>query len=195
MIISDLGPFKKIEAPPDWRRSTIRVPLNNRLDLPLTLLTIPGKEEDFEIGIFYRGKLESEEDGENFQALLSQQEHAGSALSLSPGQLRSLSRVLDLTGFNQYSHSLEKSGYAPEFMLRSAQVIVINKRCVLKIDGEFRADETPDAQLLCIYVAADKRGRKIFELYLKATDREAFLRLTPVFRQVCQTIEWSEPET
>lgn len=191
MEITDIGPFKKLSAPADWRRNALRIPLGNRLELPVIQLSLPGKEEDLEIGIFYRGKLESEDDGDNFHALLQQHKEAQGPAALSPGQIRSLTRVLDLAGFNQYVFPRHLSGYNPDFQLRSAQVLVLKGRPVLRVDGEFRADVSPDTFYLCFYVEADKSGRKIYELYLRATDRTLYFRALPAFNQLVDSIEWA----
>ena len=194
MDILDIGPFKKISVPPDWRRSTVKIPQANRGELPVLQLTMPGREEDLEIGIFYRGKLESEADGENFRALLQQHKSIDTAVTLTPGQIRSLSRILDLTGFNQYTFPRHLTGYNPDFQLRSAQVFVLNARPVLKIDGEFRAESLPDTFFAGIYVDADNNGRKIYELYFKASERDFFLKGMGTFRKVAESIEWAATE-
>lgn len=163
------------------------------MELPVVQLTLPGKENDLEIGIFYRGKLESESDGANFHALLEMNKHAQQPVSLSPGQIRSLSRVLDLTGFNQYIFPRHISGYNPDFQLRTAQVFVLRGRPVLRVDGEFKADIKTDTYYACLYIDADNSGRKIYEFYLKASDRDTFFRAFSIFKQIAETIEWSNP--
>ncbi|MBX9688677.1 MAG: hypothetical protein K2X27_18355 [Candidatus Obscuribacterales bacterium] len=192
MDITDIGPFKRIWAPADWKRKTLKVTQGNRLDLPVLLLTIPGLEDELEIGIFYRGKLESPADGENFHALLQRHKTAEAPVALSPGQIRSLSRVLNLAGFNQYTFPKQLTGYNADFQLRTAQVVVLNGRPVLMVDGEFRADESADAFFGCLFVEADDSGRKIYELYLKAADKELYLRSLNTFRQVTESIEWAK---
>jgi len=189
--ITDIGPFKKISAPEQWRRNALRIPMGNRLELPVIQLSLPGKEEDLEIGIFYRGKLESQDDGDNFHALLQQHSQSQAPVALSPGQIRSLTRILDLAGFNQYVFPRHLSGYNPDFQLRSAQVCILNGRPVLRVDGEFRADVAPDTYYLCLYVEGDKSGRKIYELYLRASDRALYFRALPAFNQLLESIEWA----
>ncbi len=192
MDITDIGPFKKITVPPDWRRNTLRVPQSNRMELPIIQLTMPGKEQEMEIGIFYRGKLESEDDGENFHALLLQHREAEQAVTLSPGQIRSLSRVLDLAGFNQYTYPRHLTGYSPDFFLKTAQVIVINGKAVLKVDGEFRDEDKTDTFYGGLFVEADESGRKIYELYLRVTAKEMHLKGIQFFRRMAESIEWAD---
>lgn len=192
MDITDIGPFKKITVPPDWRRNTLRVPQSNRMELPIIQLTMPGKEQEMEIGIFYRGKLESEDDGENFHALLLQHREAEQAVTLSPGQIRSLSRVLDLAGFNQYTYPRHLTGYSPDFFLKTAQVIVINGKAVLKVDGEFRDEDKTDTFYGGLFVEADDSGRKIYELYLRVTAKEMHLKGIQFFRRMAESIEWAD---
>ena len=192
MDITDIGPFKKITVPPDWRRNTLRVPQANRMELPIIQLTMPGKEQEMEIGIFYRGKLESEDDGENFHALLLQHREAEQAVTLSPGQIRSLSRVLDLAGFNQYTYPRHLTGYSPDFFLKTAQVIVINGKPVLKVDGEFRDEDKTDTFYGGLFVEADDSGRKIYELYLRVTAKELHLKGIQFFRRMAESIEWAD---
>lgn len=191
MDILDIGPFKKISVPPDWRRSTIKIPQAGRGELPIVQLTMPGREDDLEIGIFYRGKLESEADGENFHALLDQHKSSQTATTLTPGQIRSLSRILDLTGFNQYTFPRHLTGYNPDFQLRSAQVLLLSGRPVLKIDGEFRAESLADTFYGGIYVDADGKGRKVYELYLRAVEKEFFQKGILTFRRMAESIEWA----
>lgn len=192
MDITDIGPFKKITIPPDWRRNTLRVPQANRMELPIIQLTMPGKEQEMEIGIFYRGKLESEDDGENFHALLLQNKEAEHAVTLSPGQIRSLSRILDLAGFNQYTFPRHLTGYSPDFYLKTAQVLVINGKPVLKVDGEFRDEDKTDTYYGGLFVEADDTGRKVYELYLRVTAKEMHLRGIQHFRRMAESIEWAD---
>lgn len=192
MDISDIGPFKKITAPPQWQRRTLKLPQANRSELPVLQLVLPGKEEELEIGIFYRGKLETEEDGENFHALLEQYQYVDSPVSLSPGQIRSLSRILALAGFNQYSFPRHLTGYNPDFTLKTAQVFLLNGKPVLKVDGEFKADTEADMHFGCIYVEADTKGRKVYELYVQATNRDVYLRALPSFKMITDSIVWAE---
>jgi len=190
MDITDIGPFKKLTTPPEWRRKTLRLPQTNRMDLPVVQLILPGKEEEMEIGILYRGKLENEFDGENFHALLQMNKETATPVALSPGEIRSLTRVLNLAGFNQYAFPRHITGYNPDFLLRSAQVFLLNGRPVLKVDGEFKADINTDTFFACLYAEADNAGRKIYEIYLRATDRETYLRTLPAFRSIAESIEW-----
>ncbi len=193
MDINDIGPFKRISVPSEWKRSSIRVPQGNRQELPVVQLTIPGREDHFEIGIFYRGRLESEKDGENFHALLEQNKDLCEALFLSPGQIRSLSRTLNLAGFNQYSFPRHLSGYSADFQLRSAQVIILSGRPVLRVDGEFKADQLTDTYYESLFVDADNKGRKIYEFYVRASEKNAYSRALPIFRTMTETIEWNIP--
>jgi hypothetical protein len=190
MDITDIGPFKKLSTPPEWRRKTLRLPQTNRSDLPVVQLVIPGMEEDLEIGIFYRGKLESQADGENFHALLEMNREIAAAVALSPGEIRSLTRVLNLAGFNQYSFPRHITGYNPDFQLRTAQVLLLNGRPVLKVDGEFKADISTDTYFACVFVEADEGGRMIYELYLRASNKDTYLRALPAFRLIAESIEW-----
>ena len=190
MDINDIGPFKKITVPAEWRRTTVKIPQANRMELPIIQLTMPGRELDLEMGIFYRGKLESEDDGENFHALLLQHREIQTAVTLTPGQIRSLSRILDLAGFNQYTFPRHLTGYSPDFYLKSAQVIVINGRAVLKIDGEFQNEEKIDCYYNGLFVEADDTGRKVYEMYLKVVEKEFHLRGLQTFRRMAETIEW-----
>lgn len=191
MEITDIGPFKKLVVPAEWQRRSLRIPQSNRMELPVIQLSLPGKEDSLEIGIFYRGKLESEDDGANFHALLEQNKESKTAVTLTPGQIRSLTRTLDLAGFNQYVFPRHLSGYNPDFQLRSAQVYVLNGRPVLRVEGEFKADLDTDTYFACLYVEADSSGRKVFELYLRASDRDTFFKGLQVFKQINESIEWA----
>jgi hypothetical protein len=191
MDITDIGPFRKLSYPPEWRRKTLRLPQTNRSDLPVVQLILPGKEDELEIGIFYRGKLETKEDGVNFHALLEMNKDAESPVALSPGEIRSLTRILNLAGFNQYSFPRHLTGYNPDFQLRTAQVFLLNGRPVLKVDGEFKADISTDTYFACVFVEADDTGRRVYELYLKAGEKESYSRALPVFRQIAESIEWA----
>lgn len=190
MDITDIGPFKKISVPKEWRRNMLRVPQANRIDLPVLQLTLPGKEDELEIGIFYRGRLESEDDGENFHALLEQHRGLDTPMALGPVQIRSITRILNLAGFNQYSFPRHLSGYSPDFHLRTAQVMSLNGRPVLRVDGEFRADIAPDTYYGCLFVEADDTGRKIYEMYLRANSRDTFFWALSAFNQIASSVEW-----
>ncbi len=193
MDINEIGPFKRISVPPEWKRCGIRIPQANRQELPVVKLFIPELEDRLEIGILYRGRLESESDGENFHALLELYKTTTEPVSLGPGQIRSLQRVLNLAGFNQYSFPRHVSGYSADFQLRTAQVLVLNGRPVLRVDGEFKADQAPDTFYECVFVDADNKGRKIYELYLRATDKLNYLRALLTFRKLSETIDWNYP--
>ncbi|MBX9721156.1 MAG: hypothetical protein K2X81_07170 [Candidatus Obscuribacterales bacterium] len=192
MDITEIGPFKRIVVPDEWKRTGIRVPQANRQELPVVKLVLPELEDKLEIGIFYRGRLESEADGENFRALLNQYKTVTEPASLGPGQIRSLQRILNLAGFNQYSFPRHMTGYSADFQLRTAQVLVINGRPVLRVDGEFKADQAADTFYECLYVEAGNKGRKIYELYLRAADRHNYMQALTVFRHMCTTIGWNQ---
>jgi hypothetical protein len=193
MEICNIGPIKSLRAPTNWRRAAARIPQGSRMDLPVVLL-IPDDGKQVEIGIFYRGRLESEEDGNYFHSLLEQNSSAEHPVALSPTQIKALSRILDLAGFNQYSFPSQLSGYNADFQLRTAQILVINNRTVLKVDGEFKADTKPDAFYGAVFVDADNRGRKIYEIFLLAQDKETYLRTLPLFKELTESIEWQTLE-
>ncbi|MBX9572123.1 MAG: hypothetical protein K2X77_24735 [Candidatus Obscuribacterales bacterium] len=193
MEISNIGPIKSLRAPANWKRAAARIAQGSRMDLPVVLL-VPEDGKQVEIGIFYRGRLESEEDGTYFHNLLEQNASTSHAVALTPGQIKALSKILDLAGFNQYSFPSHLSGYNADFHLRTAQILVINNRSVLKVDGEFKADLKADAFYGSIFVDADNRGRKIYEIFLLAADKETYLRTLPLFKEVTDSIEWQQLE-
>jgi hypothetical protein len=168
----------------------LRIPQGNNMELPLLQLNLPGKEELVEIGIFYRGRLESVEDGENFHLLLERNKEAEAPVALSPGQIKSLARIMDTTGFNQYAFPAHLTGYNADFQLRTAQVVLINGRPVLRVDGEFKAESTPDAFYGCLYVEADEAGRKVYELYLRASDKRNYMYALAAFNLIAESVEW-----
>lgn len=194
MDITDIGPFKKIVVPPGWRRNMIRIPQGNNMELPLIQLTLPGKEDLVEIGIFYRGRLESAEDGENFHLLLERHKETQAPVALSPGQIKSLARIMDTTGFNQYAFPHHLTGYNSDFQLRTAQVVNLRGKAVLRVDGEFKIDTTPDAHYGCLYVEADETGRKVYELYLRACDKKNYMYALGAFNQIAESVEWANKQ-
>lgn len=193
MEICNIGPIKSLRAPENWKRAAARIAQGSRMDLPVVLL-VPDDGKQVEIGIFYRGRLESEEDGTYFHSLLEQHSTATQAVALTPGQIKSLSKILDLAGFNQYSFPSQMSGYNADFNLRTAQILVINDRTVLKVDGEFKADTKTDAYYGSVFVDADNRGRKIYEIFLLAADKDTYLRTLPLFKELTESIEWQTME-
>lgn len=194
MDITDIGPFKKIVVPPGWRRNMVRIPQGNNMELPLIQLTLPGKEDLVEIGIFYRGRLESSEDGENFHLLLERHKAAEAPVALSPGQIKSLARIMDTTGFNQYAFPHHLTGYNADFQLRTAQVLNLKGKSVLRVDGEFKVDTTSDAYYGCVYVEADEAGRKVYELYLRACDKRNYMYALGAFNQIAESVEWANKQ-
>lgn len=164
------------------------------MDLPVIQFVPEDNSKQVEIGIFYRGRLENETEGQLFHNLLQENSNVATPVALSPGQIKSLCSVLDLTGFNQYSYPPAMSGYAADFHLRSAQILLLNGRAVLKVDGEFRADQKPDSYYGTYYVDADNKGRKIYEIYLQSSDRDTYLRTLPVFNEITSSIEWQTIE-
>ena len=160
------------------------------MDIPVILLVPEDGSRAVEIGIFYRGRLESEPDGYIFHELLTQNSDSASSTALTPSQIKSLNRVLDLAGFNQYSYPMELSGYAADFFLRTAQVKVLNGRSLLKVDGEFRADMNPDSYYVSYFVDADNRGRKIYEIFMLGKDKESYLLTLPLFKDLMESIQW-----
>lgn len=195
MDISNIGPIKTLRAPEKWKRVTVRVSQGSRMDLPVVLL-VPEQESAarLEIGIFYRGRLESEEDGQYFHQLLEQHVKAIKPTALTPTQIKSLTRVLDLVGFNQYSYPTQMSGYMADFYLRTAQIHIINEKAVLRVDGEFKADNKTDVYYNSLFIDADNRGRKVYEIYLLSSDKDLYLRHLTVFKEMTESIEWQTLE-
>lgn len=189
--LSNIGPIKNLVAPPDWEKTCLRIPLPNHLQLPLFIFRPPVSKKDLEIGVFFRGRMETETDGRVFSSLIKRNQHISEKQTLTANEIKDLSPILDITGFNQYSFGNERSGFSPDFHLRSAELIPLNGKIVLKVVGDFLTDQNVDTYFYGIYIDADGTGRKIYEVFLRASDKEEFMQSLSEFKTMLDSISWN----
>lgn len=190
MQLSNIGPIKQLTVPPSWEKMATSVALPNHMQLPVFIFRPRNAESLVEMGIFFRGRMESEKDGLMFRDLLLRHQDIREKTALMPQEIKDLVHVLDLTGFNQYSFPQEKSGYPPDFHLRSAELVPLNGKIVLKVVGDFVTTGVVDAYYYGIYIDADGSGRKVYEVFLRAGDKQEFMRSLTAYKAALSTISW-----
>lgn len=192
MQFCKVGPFKSIALPSSWKRQTYRIAGSGRPELPV-IAFYPIDTSDTEMSVFFRGRLESEDNGRNFAELLHHHVKSGSTrAALSPGQIKNLTEILDLAGFNQYSFSAEEHGFAPDFNLRSAELVTIDGKAIVSVTGEFCTNQQCDTWYTGCFVDADGSGRKVYEFFLRSTNRESFFKFLKNYNDAVASIEWQD---
>ncbi|MBY0548552.1 MAG: hypothetical protein K2W95_14880 [Candidatus Obscuribacterales bacterium] len=192
MQVCKIGPLKSFTMPPSWKRCTYRIAGSGRPELPVISFQ-PDNYPDTELGVFFRGRLESSEVGTKFAALLTDHRNSTRAITpLTPKQIVELTEVLDLAGFNQFAFPPAEYGCVPDFNLRSAEVKTLGGKPVIVVDGEFVAQGTADTWYSGIYIDADGSGRKIYELFLRSANRESFFTFLKHFNEAVSSIRWEE---
>lgn len=190
----NIGPIKRLEAPQGWKKTTARVSQPNHIQSPVLLFRPPDSEHDVEIGVFFRSRLESEADGKIFADLISAHADIISKEALQPAQIKDLVNILDLTGFNQYSFPQEISGYQPDFYLRSAELMPLNGKVVLRVVGDFMTAGDIDTYFCGIYIDADGSGRKIYEIFLRSNNKPAFVKALIAYKISLASISWNQTD-
>lgn len=188
--LSNIGPIKHLTAPSFWQKTCLRVPLPNHMQLPLFIFRPPSSKKNLEIGVFFRGRMESDSDAHKFSSLLKRHQNIKDKQTLTHNEIKELASIFDIAGFNQYSFSSDKSGFPPDFRLRSAEIIPVNNRIVLRVVGDFLTEQTVDTYFCGIYIDADGTGKKVYEVFLKAGDKEEFLHSLPEFKAMLDSISW-----
>lgn len=192
MQVCKIGPLKSFSLNSCWKRRTYRIAGSGRPELPVISFQ-PENHPDTELGVFFRGRLESVDAGAKFAALLREHQNAAREITpLTPKQIAEITEILDLTGFNQYAFPPAEHGFVPDFNLRSAEVKTIGGKPLLVIDGEFLSQSTTSNWYSGIYIDADGSGRKVYELFLRSDSRESFFKFLKHFHDSVASIEWAE---
>lgn len=192
MQVCKIGPLKSFTIHSSWKRCTYRIPGSGRPELPVISFQ-PDHHPDTELGVFFRGRLESPEVGAKFATLLREHQTSTKEITpLTPKQIAEITEVLDLTGFNQFAFPPAEYGCIPDFNLRSAEVKTPSNKPVLAVDGEFVAQGTTDTWYRGIYIDADGSGRKIYELFLRSANRDSFYKFLKHFNEAVASICWEE---
>lgn len=189
MDVCRIGPVKKMSIPNGWKRATYRIAGSGRPELPVVSFRPPG-DVAAEIGIFFRGRMESESTGRKFTEYLNSFVGPGKR-ALIKEEIRELSEILDLAGFNQFSFPPEECGFVPDFRLLTAELEVVNGRVVLVVSGEFlERMDLIDTWYTTVFVDSDGSGRKIYELFYRASEQELYGQHLILFENALQSIEW-----
>jgi hypothetical protein len=179
------GPCKSFLVPESGRRSDE----NRDSGSWLTKVTLSPQTPNTFLGVFDRGATVGEAAADAFSKLLKQHKNA-----LAAEDIKALTQVLGTSGVgnNQHVNSTPHPSYrAPVFLLDNAQVVTVNGRTVLEVQGKF-VDEKANLLnfFLGIFIASEITPRKIQEIFLQAANEKEFLACQDVYTDCLQSIEW-----
>jgi hypothetical protein len=181
------GPVKSISIP-GWKRA----------DDPMdeigkeTTFSPTGDPNKLQISLFDSVRDINDSSMATYRALL--QKSAGASRVLLPQDIRNLDCVMGLStqGDNQLTNPAKyPDPRAPVFNLSSAQLINVNGRALLEVQGNFvDRNNKPTNYFRGVYIPSDGHGSHITKLFVQSPDKVDFAKGEAVYRKALQSLEW-----
>jgi hypothetical protein len=178
---------KSISLPAGWSRSE-----NNMGGRTITAFSSP--THDATLSLFDRGLSVREQPATYYKQLLADNASISAPRVLLPQQIRNLAEVMGISnaGDNQFTNNYSyPNPKSPAFHLSSAQLIPLNGRVALEVQGNY-VDQSGKAgtQYRGIFVSAGSDGSKIKEFFLQSNNVATFAKHEKDYREVLKTIKW-----
>lgn len=180
------GPIKSVDIPTSWSRSS------RYEDAVGSIVNFKPAAGKASLTSLEHNRPISEQAKQDFKKLL--EENTATTKMLTPGQVRSLSEVLGERhmGDNQYTNPAKyPAADAPLFKLTNAQVMKVNGRNVLEVEGSFMDQNGQPTELYRgVFSPSGKDGNKVNEFFLAAPSREELVQQDSAYRKAIKSIEW-----
>lgn len=180
--------IKSIDVPNSWSQSTEGY-LGGR---GLISTFSPGGNSDMVLSVLDKGTRLNQAQQSNLDSVLSLADPAGRPRVLLPAQIRSVTDALGKTtvGDNQYVNTAKPPDpAAPVFRISSAQVITVDGKPVIEVEGQFM-DE--NGQRLKDYIGIYGKGDdgKINQMFLQTSSKDEYLKGRKIYKDALQTLDW-----
>jgi hypothetical protein len=179
---------KSISLPSHWNRS--ENPMGGRR----MMTNFSSPTDDAKLSLYDRGINVREQSAAYFNQLLADNKSISAPKVLLPQQIRNLTDVMGVSnaGDNQFTN-----GYAypnpksPAFHLSSAQLIPLNGRVALEVQGNYVTQSgKPGMQYQGIFVPSGANGASIKEFFLQTQTAESFAKHQKEYRTALKSIKW-----
>lgn len=165
MQIQNHGQIDRLEIPEDWLEAALS---QEPLDTHSVRMFHPSNDAKVQLRLIYRGRPESEQDGQRFLECLNLQPHP-----LSGSEIEDLVAILREQG-------------QLEFDIMGAETMTLNGKIILWVEGRWKDDP-----YWCgtIYIDADGTGRIVQEVTcfapISSVDRQR-----QMFKRIIESIVW-----
>ena len=179
---------KSVSMPAGWARS------EQNLGGHRSITTFTAPDGSATVSLFDRGMNLRSQSAKSFADLLAANTALQGPKVLMPQEIRALADVMGVSnvGDNQYVNSRSyPDPQAPSFHLSSAQLLPVNGKVVLEVEGNF-VDERgkPQKQYRGIFADAGADGSHVRELFLQADDLVGFGKNKKIYSDAVKSIQW-----
>lgn len=152
----------------------------------------PAGQGDLALTVINKGRSLNDTQLANFDAVLATADQSGRPKVLLPSQIRSITDALDKTtvGDNQYVNSARPPDpTSPVFKVTSAQVITVDGRPVVEIEGQF-LDENGQRIKDYIGMFGKIEGNKVGQVFVQSSSKDEFIRGRKVYKDALSSLDW-----
>jgi hypothetical protein len=183
----NLGPLASMLVPASWTRSEKTIAGR----WALVEFSPPGKSDGL-IGVMFGPQRGDAKSNAALHQLMADNAKIAAPLSLTPEQIRAVSPTLGNIGDNQYANDAKiPDSRAPAFNLSNAQVIAVNRKAVIRIEGSFRDNSGKPVNWFAGLVAVSKEDDgNVLQAYAEAPDEGEFKSRQVDFNAAVRSIVW-----
>jgi hypothetical protein len=179
---------KSISLPSGWNRS------ENSMGGRRTMTNFSSPTDDAKLSLYDRGFNVRGQSATYFNQLLADNRSISGPKVLMPQQIRNLSEIMGVSnaGDNQFTNSYSfPNPKSPAFHLSSAQLIPLNGRVALEVQGNYvNQSGKAGMQYRGIFAPSGADGSSIKEFFLQAQTSESFAKNQQEYRAALKTIKW-----
>lgn len=180
--------IKSVDVPNSWTQTTDSY-LGGR---GLVSTFSPGGNSDMVLSVLDKGTRLNADQSKNLDSVLSLADSNGRPKVLLPSQIRSVTDALGKTtvGDNQYVNTAKPPDpAAPVFKIMAAQVITVDGRPVIEVEGQF-LDE--NGQRLKDYIGIYGKGEdgKINQMFMQTSSKDEYLKGRKIYKDALQSLDW-----
>jgi hypothetical protein len=197
LIVRNQGPIAELSVPSSWLMHTEEFRSYGQRTL-IQLVPLRQSEQldwNTTISVFYRGFPVSDAGAAQFKQLLAQLNPGGSPKLLFGDTLKDMAEIMGdtTTGDNQYTNPAQPgSDNVPMFFVQSAQLIDLNGRIVLAVEGYFTTENgEPLRYFAGVFIDTDGTGAVIHEVFLQAKVKDEMMMQKSVYRNAVKSIKWA----
>ncbi len=184
----DVAGVKSVEVPSNWSQTTESY-LGGR---GLISTFSPGGNTDVVLSVLDKGSRLNQDQTNALDAVLNLADHNGRPRVLLPSQIKSITEALGTTtvGDNQYTNTAKPPDpTSPVFKIMSAQVITVDGKPVVEVDGQF-VNENGQRVRDYIGIFGKGDGGHVNQMFLQSSSKDEYIKGRKVYKDALQSLDW-----